>query len=262
MLDRRIDFVIAGVQKAGTSALFSYLARHPDLQGPSVKETHFFDDETGAIDWAKPNYDRLHCLFSADGHGRLAFEATPVSIFWPNALERMAAYNPDMRLIVIFRDPIERAWSHWRMEVERGADNVPFDFAIRQGRWRLRDVPINHAAWRTFSYVERGFYGRQVDRLLQLFDRDNVLLLRSNDLKSDPASTLASIAAFLKLRPFPPREAVIERVGTTRYGSPRDADFDYLRGLYADDIEAFAQKTGIRVDDWPMRHSVGNKAIS
>ncbi|MER9335548.1 sulfotransferase domain-containing protein [Mesorhizobium sp. M0293] len=262
MRDGRVGFMIAGVQKAGTSSLFSYLTRHPDLQGPSVKETHFFDDETG-VDWAKPDYERLHRLFPAtDGDDRIAFEATPISIFWPNALERIVAYSPDMRLILIFRDPIERAWSHWRMEIERGADNVPFGFAIRQGRWRLRDVAPNDPAWRTYSYVERGFYGRQIDRLLGLFDRQNVLFLRSNDLKRDPAATLASIAAFLELRPFPPGKPIIQHVGESDFGRLSEVDFRYLKSLYADDLEAFAKTSGIQVDDWPTWHSMSYEATS
>ncbi|MEI9404183.1 sulfotransferase domain-containing protein [Mesorhizobium argentiipisi] len=229
----RLGFVVAGVQKAGTSALFSYLARHPSLLSPRQKEIHFFDDE-GHIDWTKPNYDLLHQFFPSDKEDRIAFEATPISMFWPNALDRIAAYNPEMRLILIFRDPIERAWSHWRMEVSRGADNVPFAYAIRAGRARLHGLCRSHPSWRTYSYVERGFYWRQIRNLFRIFGRQNVLLLRSNDLRRDPAAVLDSIAAFLQVEPFPHGEEVIEHVGTRVCPQPSNGDVEYLRTLYAE----------------------------
>lgn len=250
MRNGRLGFLVAGVQKAGTTALFSYLARHPDLSSPRKKEIHFFDNESN-LDWARPDYHRLHQFFLAPkGDERIAFEATPISIFWPNALERIAAYNPDMRFILIFRDPIKRAWSHWRMETSRGRDNVPFEYAVREGRRRLSEVAINHPARRTFSYVERGFYGKQICNLFRIFDRDNVLLLRSDDLRREPIATLASIASFLRVGPFPFGDEIAGSIGHQDHAQPDDTDVDYLRGLYREDIELFTKVSKLKVDDW------------
>jgi hypothetical protein len=246
----RLGFVVAGVQKAGTSALFSYLARHPSLLPPRHKEVHFFDDEAG-VDWSNPNYELLHRFFSSSDSERIAFEATPISIFWPNALERIAEYNPGIQIVLIFRDPIERAWSHWRMEMSRGADDVPFSYAIRGGRTRLDGLSRNHPAWRTYSYVERGLYGSQITNLFRVFNRTKVLLLRSNDLKRDPAAVLSSIAKFLEIPPFPLGDEITEHVGSVDYGWPSKDDVEYLRDFYRKDIQLFAGSTGIKVDDWP-----------
>ena len=112
----RVDFAIAGVQKAGTTALFDYLSDEPELSLSHVKETHFFDDDER--DWARPDYAPYHALFDAPD-GRLRGEATPIYLYWPKVLERICAYNPAMKLIVVLRDPVERAWSHWRMEFAR-----------------------------------------------------------------------------------------------------------------------------------------------
>ena len=250
MRNGRLGFVVAGVQKAGTSALFSYLARHPSLLPPRHKETHFFDDESG-VDWSRPDYERLHSFFSSTESEQIAFEATPISIFWPKALERIAEYNSEIQIILIFRDPIERAWSHWRMEMSRGAGNVPFRYAITNGRARLNGLSRNHPAWRTYSYVERGLYGAQICKLFHLFDRSKVLLLRSNDLKRKPADVLTSIAKFLQISPFSIQEEIIAHVGGGDYVPPSKEDIVYLRGCYRDDIELFANTGGIIVDDWP-----------
>jgi hypothetical protein len=94
-----------------------------------------------------------------------------------NSLERIAAYNPRMRLILIFRDPIERAWSHWKMEYARGAETESFAWSIRDGRSRVDAGSVRAGLHRVYSYVERGFYGAQVERLLALFPREQVLFL-------------------------------------------------------------------------------------
>src|SRR5688572_4249341 len=109
----RVTFLIAGVQKGGTTALFDYLGDYPDIVLADAKELHFFDDE--AQDWSAPDYGAYNARFS-DPAGRPCGEATPIYTYWPNSLERIAAYNPAMKLVVMLRDPVERAWSHWRME--------------------------------------------------------------------------------------------------------------------------------------------------
>src|SRR5215203_1796439 len=153
-----VSFLIAGVQKAGTTALFEYMRDNPAIGLPAAKELHFFDNETD-IDWSRPDYGAYHRFFPSEPACR--GEATPIYIYWPNSLERIKDYNPEMKLVLLFRDPVSRAWSHWKMEYARGAETEPFSWCIRQGRGRVagdRDTPGFH---RVYSYVERGFYGRQ-----------------------------------------------------------------------------------------------------
>jgi hypothetical protein len=245
MLKLRVQFVIAGVQKAGTTALFDYLSEQPELSLSHVKETHFFDDDER--DWARPDYAPYHALFDAPD-GRLRGEATPIYLYWPGSLERMAAYNPAMRVMVLLRDPVARAWSHWRMEYARGFEQAPFAWCIREGRRRLFEAePWGHH--RAFSYVERGFYGEQVERLLTLFPREQVLVLTAEALQAEPTTTLAQVRAFLGL---PPAARAVEpravHVGRDMdYGSElTDADAAFLRDLYARDQDRLAALTGIR----------------
>jgi hypothetical protein len=239
----RVTFLIAGAQKGGTTALYDYLHDMPDVALSREKEPHFFDDETQ--DWASPDYGRYHAQFD-DPAGRPCGEATPIYLYWPNSLERIRAYNPAMRLILALRDPVERAWSHWRMEFARGPETLPFAQAIRRGRMRLFDAE----PWgfhREFSYVERGFYGEQIERLLGLFPQEQLLVVKSDDLRADPGPVLAKVRAFIGLPPGPPPAPRESHVGVEMdYGSELTAeDSALLRQLYARDDERLNALTGI-----------------
>lgn len=240
----QVSFVIAGAQKGGTTALFDYLSDYPDIALPAEKELHFFDDETQ--DWARPDYGAYHARFP-DPAGRPCGEATPIYCYWPNSLERICAYNPAMKLIVVLRDPVERAWSNWRMEYARGVETQPFAWCIREGRQRLfATEPWGHH--REFSYVERGFYGEQVERLLGLFPKRQLLFLTSDDLRRSPVDTLDQVRSFLRLPKAPTPRARVSHVGQDMdYPSQLTAeDVAYLRGVYARDAERLATLTGIR----------------
>jgi len=239
-----VSFVIAGVQKGGTTALFDYLGDYPDLCLPEFKELHFFDDDRR--DWSRPDYADYHARFP-DPAGRPCGEATPIYVYWPNSLERMAAYNPAMKVIVVLRDPVQRAWSHWRMEYARGVETHPFAWCIRQGRQRLFDAePWGHH--REFSYVERGFYGEQMERLYGLFPREQVLVLTSDALRGSPAAALGRVRAFLGLPAAAAPAAREVHVGRDmEYPSDlTPADIEHLRRVYAADAERLAALTGVR----------------
>ena len=249
----RVSFLVAGVQKGGTTALFHYLDGLPGVQMAPAKEVHFFDDETG-VDWTRPDYGGLHAAFP-ELDARPRGEATPIYIYWPRCLERIAAYNPAMRLVLLFRDPVERAWSHWKMEYARGWETEPFAWCVRQGRARV-DCPEASGFHRVFSYVERGFYGAQLARALTLFPREQMLLLRSEDLDNRPDETLARICRFVGAPPpegrvTPRRELVAKDID---YGAPiSTADREHLSGVFADDLAQFARLSGLDVSAWAPR---------
>jgi len=241
--DDRVSFLIAGVQKAGTTALFDYLGEEPGLSLSREKEVHFFDDE--AQDWAAPDLTAYHARF-APFDGRPRGEATPIYLYWPGSLARICAYNPAMKLIVVLRDPVQRAWSHWKMEYARGAETQPFAWCIREGRARLFDAE----PWgfhREYAYVERGFYGEQLEQAFGHFAREQVLLLRGEDLRRDPATVLGAVRAFLGLPAgAAPRPRDVHVGREMDYGAElTPADSAHLQRIYARDQARLADLTGL-----------------
>lgn len=236
-----VDFIVVGVQKAGTTALFDYLLDDPAYSLSKVKEVHFFDEES--VNWAAPDYAPYHAQFDWKRRA-IRGEATPIYLYWPRSLERIAAYNPHVRLIVMLRDPVERAWSHWRMETSRGVETRPFSWCIRQGRARL----FESEPWgvhREFSYVERGFYGEQIERLFSIFPREQVLILLADELRAEPTGALAKVNDFLGA---PAGRAADHRdvhVGQEVGGALDAADVTFLREIYEQDAARLAALTGI-----------------
>jgi hypothetical protein len=246
-----VSIFVCGVQKSGTTSLFAYFCEHPSLSPPSRKELHFFDEET--VDWSLPDYSVLDAFFSPDDGDRLRFDITPIYGFWPPSIDRIHTYNPLAKLIFLFRDPFERAWSHWRMEYMRGNETLPFAEAIRAGRSRIINMPPLAPNRRVYSYVERGLYAEQVRRVLKRFPSEQVLFLRSQDLLNYHTNTLARIAAFLEIPPFPetgPKREFQQPDIPLPSGFTRE-DRAFVADFVRDDIRDFAHLTGIDVHDWP-----------
>jgi len=182
----KVGFIVAGAQKGGTSALDNYLREHTELCLPQEKELHFFDtDRCFAVE--PVDYAPYHAYFSPGPAHRLMGEVTPAYLYWPTAVERIARYNPAMRLIVVLRNPVTRAFSHWNMSRRTGREPLPFRQAIEAEEQRLR-----------------GFYTRQLNRLWRYFPRQQTIVFKSEELLREHTTVLARVADFLDIAPFPP----------------------------------------------------------
>ena len=209
----RLAFVIGGVQKAGTSALAQYLARHPALRLPAGKEAHVFDAVDFDDDATPAQIDACYAAhFAQDDADVLHGDATPFYLLHPRIVARIARYNPALRWIVLLRDPLERAISQYGMERARGDEHWPLWAALLFERLRLRG---HHHDWspasplRHWSYRARGDYGRQLRTLRAHFPDAQVLVLRSTELRVSHVQVLARICAFLGVRDFNPAPAEI-----------------------------------------------------
>lgn len=243
-----VNFLIAGAQKGGTTALHSFLAGHPDVFMPVEKEVHFFDDE--AVDWSTPDYSTYHRLFWRYKDQACVGEATPSYLYWPEAMSRIHRYNPDMKLIVLLRDPVSRAFSAWRMEVSRGNETLSFSEAIRAGRARVSDPPLGRGQ-KLFSYVERGQYLNQIEAALRLFDRDRILFLASEELEARHGPVLDRVYGFLGIKP---RETAHRRVVPVERAvetSPISTEDElYLREIYQSELGGLEALTGLDLRKW------------
>lgn len=202
----RIGFLVGGVQKAGTSALARYLGAHPRLRLPTDKEAHVFDATDFDDDWTPVQVDQRYAgMFETFADGALLGDATPFYLVHPRVIARIARYNPDMRWILLLRDPVERALSHFHMERQRGTEPWPLWPALLLERWRLRghhEDLRRSSPLRRHGYRLRGDYARQLDVLYAHFPRTQVLLLRNEHLRDQPAACMREACAFLGVEPL------------------------------------------------------------
>jgi hypothetical protein len=205
------DVVIAGAQKSGTTTLHTWLRDHPAMFMSSPKELHFFDlhPERGA-DWYREQ-------FAGAGDEQLAGESTPEYLYLPEARARMSATLPDARLVLLLRDPVPRAYSHYHHMVSRGRETLPFGEALRAEAARLAEGDVMDRI--NFSYLDRGRYVTQLEQVLTTYPRDRVHVELFEDLRDHPRATFRRVAGFLGID----ADAVPPAVGsrTNRYKSSR-----------------------------------------
>lgn len=242
----KVNFLIAGAQKAGTTALHSYLSTHSEIHIPNNKELHFFDNEKNFAK-SKPHYDVYHKAFSPNGRKKLLGEATPIYMYWDNAPKRIWQYNPNMKLIIILRNPIERAYSHWNMEYSRGNETLGFSEAIHNESARIREaLPLQH---RIYSYIDRGFYCQQIKKLWFYFGKENILILKHETLRQQPEKTLNAVTDFLEIAPL--QNTKHQEVHTATYKQNiSEADTVYLINLFKHEIASLEQLLSWNCKEW------------
>ena len=201
----KVNLHIVGVQKAGTSALAHFLSQHPDICLVDGKEAHVFDqpdfyeteDKKAFADkrYAKklPHYD-----FES-----IICDATPITLFNPVYMQACVEYNPEALFIVLLRDPVERAQSHYKMMRKLGREDKNMLSAFLSESSRLSDHENFHwsrtSPWRHWSYLHRGLYKQQLDMLYSLVRPEQVLVLKQEDLLEHHEATLARVFDFIGL---------------------------------------------------------------
>lgn len=178
------------------------VAQHPALELPRKKEAHVFDApgyEDGMTVEAVNNLYQRHFQAQISPATRYG-DATPIYCLHPTLVERIAQYNPAMQWIIILRHPVERAVSHYHMERGRDAESWSFWAAMLFEQLRLRGYEQDFSPaspLRRHSYRLRGHYAQQFDVLYRNFPRDQVLVLRNDELELEPEAVLRKVYRFL-----------------------------------------------------------------
>ena len=198
-----LDFMIVGAQRCGTTALAQFLSRHPEIAMSSPKEVHLFDGRSYSPDWTPEEIDaRYRHVFKEGAGARLRGEATPMYLFFPEIAGELKRYNPGLKVIVLLRDPVERAISSYYFQKNRGRERRPLWLALLLEPLRIRR-PHNPRAigslTRVCTYRGRGLYSRQLRNLFRHFDRERVLILRARDLEQRHDAVLRRVFAFLEV---------------------------------------------------------------
>ena len=197
------SFLIIGAQRSGTTSLYRYLAEHPNVKPAIKKEIQFFDFKYGkGINWY-----RAHFPMAGSDNLFITGEARPNYLFHADAPARAASILPEVMLLAILRNPVERAYSNFWHEVRLGHERRSFEEAVR----REKDKLVAHSGSHDddngdynfdlhhHSYLGRGLYAQQIERWLKFFRKEQLLVIQSESFYADPPLILAKINKFLNL---------------------------------------------------------------
>lgn len=239
--------LIIGAQKCGTSSLFHYLAQHPGISGGASKEVHYFDLHfSRGTFWYKGQFKRCQ--------GRLVLDATPYYLFHPLAAQRASRLLPDAKLIVLLREPVARAFSHYQHERAKGREQLSFEDAIAAESKRIGDsdqalaegrIAISHAH-QHFSYFRRGLYADQIERWRACYPSDRFLFLRAEDLFAAPQQVFDQTCTFLGVEPIALTDTAARNQRS--YDAMNPETNAQLSELYNEPNTRLAKLTGI---SWP-----------
>lgn len=219
------DYLVIGAMKAGTSSLHAYLSEHPQVMAWPRKEIHYFDREYGRGSyWYRRNFPTRRAVAerrASLGRSVAVGETTPCYLFHPAVAARVHRLLPEARLIVLLRDPVTRAFSHYRQLVRRGLESLSFAAALDAEDERLAGAeqalasgPIGHdEAHVHYSYRARGRYLEQLQRYFELVPAERILVLKSEEMFRDPQATLDQAFAFLGLDPWRLVDASVRNQG-------------------------------------------------
>lgn len=203
------DFIILGTQRGGTTSLYHYLTEYAGVFSAMHKEVHFFDDHFSAgLRWYRAQFPTLLQKYYADRVQKQRFvtgESSPYYLFHPHVPKRVLNSIPEVKLIVLLRNPIDRAYSHHWLSVHEGHETLPFEKALKCEEERLageEEKMLEHEGYESYNhkhytYLSRGIYVDQLRRWVGTFPKEQFLIVKSEDLYSDPAAITRQCLEFL-----------------------------------------------------------------
>jgi hypothetical protein len=227
------DAMIIGAMKCGTSSLHNHLVQHPQVIEPLRKEVHYFDANYGQGE----RWYRAH--FGRQGGCGLNLDSSPYYLYHPLAAQRARALVPNAKLVVLLRDPVRRAYSHYWHQAHQKRETLSFEDAllaeparVDADAQRLAQGQIERSlSHQRFSYLARGRYAEQVERWLASYPRDQLRVWRFEDLVAEPLAVTNEVLAWLGLRPL--ANAKLDPRNTRRYPPMHEATAARLREYFA-----------------------------
>ena len=220
------DFVIIGAMKSGTTSLYDFLIKNPAIASASKKELHYFSlqHNFGKL-WYCSNFPSnlsRHYFYKKTNQKLLSGEASPTYLFYPEVPGRMREILPDAKLIVILRNPVDRAHSHYHHSLRQNRETLSFEKVIKLEEERLAGVrerlirdPFscdNH--YHHYSYLRKGIYADQLENWFRHYNRKQFLILTTDDLRKNPQQTLDQIFDFLEVSSFQAKNLKNRNVGS------------------------------------------------
>jgi hypothetical protein len=220
-MDKKINYFLIGVQKAGTSSFYNWISQHPQINAPAqMKDFHFFvhqkymDKGTG---WLESFY--LH-----DIQKPVLLKGAVNYIYEELCAERIKNYNPESKFILILRDPVKRAFSAYQYFKKLGSEQRTFDEAIKD---ELDNNFNQFTSKYNFAYTTHGFYYNQISNWLKYFERNRFLILNYEDIFKSPVHALKKTFNFLGVEQnFSPHQLnTVNKTGVVKYKWINDSIF-------------------------------------
>ncbi len=238
-IEKKVDAFIIGAQKSATTALFSYLIKHPQIQGSSVKEIHYFDNYYEKGDqWYMSH-------FKPSSRNKILLEATPRYLYFPEIAKRIYQFNPKAKLILMLRDPVDRAYSAWNMYRQMASDSqsvkmwqekgklnkkhqfyklyVENGFPTFEEAMKLELDALNSLNFLEPSILRRGLYKKQIQSWLEYFPSEQFFITTNKSIEFDLADNLSKLSSFLHLHEFDWDMLSLTRVHERTYETTLDA---------------------------------------
>jgi hypothetical protein len=212
------DFMIIGAAKSGTTSLFEYLLQHPSVLPPYTKEIHYFDYRYHfGVNWYRrhfPTRRQMAAVQERTVSRAVTGEATPYYLFHPLAPERAAQLLPNVKLICLLRNPVDRAVSSYYNQVRIGKENLPLEEALARESSRIageeerlqRDPRHSEFSHKYYSYQSRGLYAQQLRRWLQHYPASQLRVWPAEKFFVSPAEVFDEIVRYLELPAWRPAE--------------------------------------------------------
>ena len=195
----KVDFFIVGAPKAGTTSLYHYLTEHPEVEMSREKEPDYFSDEAiqkQGLYYGNNRIDteeKYYSLFNVESKNVIFGEASVSYLFYKSVAGDIKKYNANAKIIIILRNPIDRAFSHYLMDYRLGLVSDSFeDIIIKKSRDKNAHLFYQ-------QYIKVGEYATQLKRYFDIFDKENILLVDYEDFKSDVTGTVNSVYSFLNV---------------------------------------------------------------
>ena len=194
----KVDFFIVGVPKAGTTSLYHYLSEHPQVEMSSQKEPDYFSDKAINEQGMYYTKNRVNSLAKYESlfvqkESVVYGEASVSYLFYENVAEDIKKYNPNAKIIIMLRNPIERAFSHYLMDYRLGLISDSFENIIAK-KSKHKNAHLFYQ-----QYIEVSKYATQIQRYLDFFEKENILFIDYEDFKKNVSKTVGKVYSFLNI---------------------------------------------------------------
>ena len=252
------SFIIIGAQRCGTTSLYDYLSHHPQIIPSPVKELFYFDDYyTRPIEWYKsffPTQKQREKLERDLVANVITGEASPSYFFNPYSAKRIKETLPQIKLILVLRDPIERAYSHYNHIKRLNREPLSFEEAIEKEEQRItpdiekleKDEFYKADQRRDYSYLTRGYYAKQIKEWWKHFPKEQLLIVQSEEFYRDTPRVYNEIVEYLGLNSY--TLPTFEAKNALKYAKMAPETKEKLKAYFAPKNEELYELLGKRFD--------------